>query len=166
MRTSPGWLVAAMVPLLCLLPVLWFVVRGEPRNRLVAQNLAQLLTGFVLLLTAQGFGRSTYLDLALVLAILAPAGTLVYARFLGGLPPAPLVRWTAVVGVPATVLPLCVVSGAGRETVKLLFIGAVLLAGAWVTSSGSQPSSEPEPDGTDGPSGSEPSSGERAATRD
>ncbi|HWM38345.1 MAG TPA: monovalent cation/H+ antiporter complex subunit F [Streptomyces sp.] len=162
MRASEGWLVAAAVPLLCLLPVLWYVVRGEPRTRLVAQNLAQLLAAFVLLLSAQGFNRPTYLDLALVLAVLAPAGTLVYARFLGGLPPARIVRWTALAGVPAAVVPLCVAAGPGRQTVKLLVIGALLLAGALVTSAGSQPVTEP-----DAPSGApEPPGGDEAAARD
>ncbi|MER6012576.1 MrpF/PhaF family protein [Streptomyces bluensis] len=36
------------------------------------------------LLTAQGYARSSYTDLALVLAVIGPAGTLVFARFLGG----------------------------------------------------------------------------------
>lgn len=142
MKTSDGWLVAALVPLALLVPVLWRVLRGTPRNRLIAQNLAQLLTALCLLLSSQGFARSSYLDMALLLAVLAPAGTLVYARFLGGVPAAPLVRWAALVGVPVTVVPLCVVTGPGRQLVKLLVIGALLIAGCVVTSSGSSQSVE------------------------
>lgn len=149
MRTSDGWLVAALVPVAALAPVLWRVARGAPRDRLVAQNLAQLLAALALLLAAQGFGRPAYLDTALLLSVLAPAGTLVYARFLGGVPPAPVVRWTALAGVPATVLPLCVATGPGRQSVKLLVIGALLLAGCLATSSGSQESAEA--DAADGP---------------
>lgn len=134
MSASEGWLAAAVVPLLGLLPVLWYAATGAPSSRLVAQNLAQLLGALALLLSAQGFGRPDYLDVALVLAVLAPAGTLVYARFLGGLPPARVVRWTALVGVPSAVVPLCVAAGPGRQAVKVLVIGALLLAGALVTS--------------------------------
>jgi multisubunit Na+/H+ antiporter MnhF subunit len=147
--TSEGWLIAAAVPSLCLLPVLWYVATGGPGRRLVAQNLAQLLVAIALLLSAQGFRRPDFLDMALVLAVLAPAGTLVYARFLGGLPPARVVRWTALVGVPASVVPLCVAAGPGRQAVKVLVIGGLLLAGALVTGGGSQTSAEsgePEPE--------------------
>ncbi|RAJ62550.1 multisubunit Na+/H+ antiporter MnhF subunit [Streptomyces sp. Amel2xB2] len=146
MSASEGWLAAAVVPLLSLLPVLWYAATGAPSSRLVAQNLAQLLGALALLLSAQGFGRPDYLDVALVLAVLAPAGTLVYARFLGGLPPARAVRWTALVGVPSAVVPLCVAAGPGRQAVKVLVIGALLLAGALVTSGGSQSSTETEPE--------------------
>lgn len=147
MSTSEGWLAAAMVPLLCLAPVLWFVARGGPNTRLVALNLSQLLAALALLLAAEGFRRPDYLDLALVLAVLAPAGTLVYARFLGGLPPARVVRWTALLGVPAVVVPLCVAAGPGRQAVKVLVIGGLLLAGCVVTSGGSQLSSESDAPG-------------------
>ncbi|MCH6160675.1 monovalent cation/H+ antiporter complex subunit F [Streptomyces marispadix] len=158
MSTSEGWLIAAALPSLCLAPVLWYVATGAPARRLVALNLAQLLVAIALLLSAQGFRRPDFLDLALVLAVLAPAGTLVYARFLGGLRPARVVRWTALVGVPASVVPLCVTAGPGRQAVKVLVIGGLLLAGALVTGGGSQTSAEsgePEPEPQPGP-GAEP----------
>ncbi|MFD7500416.1 hypothetical protein [Streptomyces sp. NPDC059850] len=47
------WLVA-LVPLLALAPVLWWVTRGAPEDRLVAQNLSSLLGGLALLPAAQG----------------------------------------------------------------------------------------------------------------
>ena len=138
MSTSEGWLAAAMVPLLCMVPLLWRVARGGPSSRLVAQNLAQLLAALALLLASEGFRRPDYLDLALVLAVLAPAGTLVYGRFLGGLPPSRIVRGIALLAVPSVVVPLCVAAGPGREAVKVLVIGGLLLAGALVTSGGSE----------------------------
>lgn len=142
MRTSDGWLVAALVPIALLAPVLWRVATGRPRDRLIALNLAQLLTALALLLASQGFVRPSYLDMALLLAVLAPAGTLVFARFVGGVPAAPYVRRIACVAVPVTVLPLCAASGVSRQTVELLVVGALLVAGSVVTSSGSQESAE------------------------
>ncbi|WP_240529101.1 monovalent cation/H+ antiporter complex subunit F [Streptomyces antioxidans] len=114
MSTSDGWLAAALVPLLALVPVLWRVARGSPKDRLIGQNLTSLLAGLVLLLAAQGFHRTSYNDVALVVSVLGPTGTLIYARFLDVLPDSRLVRRTALVGVPATVLPLCVANGPGR----------------------------------------------------
>ncbi|MET7932988.1 MrpF/PhaF family protein [Streptomyces sp. NPDC005322] len=142
MSASDGWLLAALVPLLALAPVLWWIARGEPGDRLIAQNLTSLLAGLTVLPAAQGLGRPSYVDVALVLAVLGPTGTLIYARFLGVLPDSRLVRWTALVGVPATVLPLCVATGPGRAMLKLLLIGALLIAGSVVTSTGgSRPAS-------------------------
>lgn len=136
MPTSEGWLIAAFFPFAALVPVLWRIAYGAPRDRLVAQNLASLLCTLVLLLAAQGFGRSSYLDMALLLSFLGPTGTLVYARFLGGIPRSRLLRWAAFVTVPATVVPLCVAVGPSREMVKVLVIGALLMAGSLVTSAG------------------------------
>ncbi|MGW3075758.1 MULTISPECIES: monovalent cation/H+ antiporter complex subunit F [unclassified Kitasatospora] len=80
-----AWLLAAAVlagggiaP--CLLLGLW----GPTHRRLAGLNLAAVTTCVVLLLLAQGFGRPSYTDLALDLAVLAPAGTLVFTRFLAG----------------------------------------------------------------------------------
>ncbi|RKT09458.1 multisubunit Na+/H+ antiporter MnhF subunit [Streptomyces sp. 1114.5] len=65
-------------------PCLLLGLRGEPPQRLAGLNLAATLTSVLLLLLAQGFSRSSYTDLALDLAVLAPAGTLVFTRFLAG----------------------------------------------------------------------------------
>ncbi|GAA0515321.1 MrpF/PhaF family protein [Streptomyces antimycoticus] len=133
MSTSDGWLAAALVPLLALVPVLWRIAYGSPKDRLIGQNLTSLLAGLALLLAARGFHRTSYTDVALVVSVLGPTGTLIYARFLGVLPDSRLVRWTALVGVPVTVLPLCVATGPGRAMAKLLLIGALLIAGSVVT---------------------------------
>ena len=78
-----AWLLAALVLLvLGLSPCLWMACRGLPAQRLAGANLATVLTAVLFLLLAQGFSRSSYVDLALVLAVLAPAGTLVFTRLL------------------------------------------------------------------------------------
>ncbi|MEU1825007.1 MULTISPECIES: MrpF/PhaF family protein [Streptomyces] len=134
-----GWLAAAALLLIAGVgPSLWGAARGAPGRRVVAQNYATLLLCLVFLLLAQGYGRPAYVDLALVVSVLGPAGTLVFARLLlageEGEPPGTR-RLTPVVavGTAATVLPLCVVTGPGRATVKLLVIGALLLAGGVAT---------------------------------
>ncbi|MEU9040667.1 MULTISPECIES: monovalent cation/H+ antiporter complex subunit F [unclassified Kitasatospora] len=65
-------------------PCLLLGLRGEAQRRLAGLNLAATVASAVLLLLAQGFSRSSYTDLALDLAVLAPAGTLVFTRFLAG----------------------------------------------------------------------------------
>ncbi|MCQ4042693.1 monovalent cation/H+ antiporter complex subunit F [Streptantibioticus rubrisoli] len=80
-----AWLVASAVLLtLGLPPCLWQVYRRTPQERLAGLNLAATMCSAILLLFTEGFNRSSYVDLPLVLAVLAPAGTLVFARFLGG----------------------------------------------------------------------------------
>jgi multisubunit Na+/H+ antiporter MnhF subunit len=78
-----AWLLAALVLVLCALgPCVWVACRGSAAERLAGANLAAVLTTVLFLLLAQGFARSSYVDLALVLAVLAPAGTLVFTRLL------------------------------------------------------------------------------------
>jgi multisubunit Na+/H+ antiporter MnhF subunit len=78
-----AWLLAALVlVVLGLGPSAWVACRGPATQRLAGVNLASVLTAVLFLLLAQGFGRSSYVDLALVLAVLAPAGTLVFTRLL------------------------------------------------------------------------------------
>ena len=79
-----AWLLAALVLIpLGLGPCAWVACRHDAAQRLVGLNLASVLLTVVFLLLAQGLGRSSsYGDLALVLAVLAPAGTLVFTRLL------------------------------------------------------------------------------------
>ncbi|WEO99522.1 MrpF/PhaF family protein [Streptomyces sp. FXJ1.172] len=80
-----AWLLATAVLLtLGMPPCVWAAGRGTAVERLAGLNLATALVTAVLLLTAQGLGRSSFTDVALVLAVLGPAGTLVFTRFLGG----------------------------------------------------------------------------------
>lgn len=63
---------------------LWTVSRGSTVNRLAGASLLSTVVGAVLLLLPQVYDRSSYQDLALMLAVLAPAGTLVFTRFTAG----------------------------------------------------------------------------------
>lgn len=80
-----AWLLAAaFLAVGGLGPCLLVGLRGAPHERLAGLNLAATIGAVVLLLLAQGFSRTSYTDLALDLAVLAPAGTLVFTRFLAG----------------------------------------------------------------------------------
>jgi multicomponent Na+:H+ antiporter subunit F len=59
---------------------------GGVLSRLVGLQLAGTVVALVLLLVADGTSRSSYFDLALVLALLSFAGSLVFLRFLQRLP--------------------------------------------------------------------------------
>ncbi|MCC3773831.1 MrpF/PhaF family protein [Streptomyces sp. UNOB3_S3] len=134
-----GWLAAAALLLTGGVgPSLWHAARGGPGRRVVAQNYATLLLCLVFLLLAQGYGRPAYADLALVVSVLGPAGTLVFARLLlaDAEREPPGTRWLTPVltgGTAATVLPLCVVTGPGRATAKLLVIAVLLSSGGVAT---------------------------------
>jgi multisubunit Na+/H+ antiporter MnhF subunit len=79
-----AWLSAtAVLATAGLPPCVWRVCHGGPHERLAALNLATTFLAVLLALVSEGFGRSSYIDMALVLAVLGPAGTLVFARFLG-----------------------------------------------------------------------------------
>jgi multicomponent Na+:H+ antiporter subunit F len=77
------WLWAATALLVGLLPTLVVAFRSSaPVERLVALEIAGIITTLVLLLLAQGFDRTLFFDLALVMALLSFGGGLVYAHFL------------------------------------------------------------------------------------
>lgn len=118
---------------------LWGVATGPLRRRVVAQNLSTALACPGLLLLAQGYDRPAYVDVALVLALLGPVGTLVFARLLtdelaDDRPRAWGVTW-AVAGLGAVVvLVLCAAVGPSRAMVKLLVTGVLLVGGNIVAS--------------------------------
>ncbi|MFJ1598703.1 monovalent cation/H+ antiporter complex subunit F [Streptomyces sp. NPDC088261] len=154
-----GWLLAAIVLLLGgTAPAILGVATGPVRRRVLAQNLATLTGCLVLLLLAQGYGRSAYLDSALVLAVLGPAGTLIYARLfaeelVADPPRGRASDVLAVVASAAVVVPLCVVTDPGRATVKLLVIGTLLVAGNLISSRALRHSPPPVPPATEGAAG-------------
>lgn len=79
-----AWLLASAVLLTAGLPPCgWVVLRSSPQERVAGLNLASTFVSVLFLLLAQGYGREDYQDLALVLALVGPAGTLVFTRFLG-----------------------------------------------------------------------------------
>ena len=77
-----AFLIAAAVLLAGLGPCLWVAVRGEIVGALGALELASTITTLVLLCIAQGLNHDSFMDLALVSAILSFAGSLAFARFL------------------------------------------------------------------------------------
>jgi multisubunit Na+/H+ antiporter MnhF subunit len=82
-----SWLIAAaFVFVLCLGPCLWVASRAPALPRLIALNLGGTFACALLLLLAQGYGRTSYVDLGLVATLLAPVGTLVFTRLLRHLP--------------------------------------------------------------------------------
>ncbi|WLW50019.1 monovalent cation/H+ antiporter complex subunit F [Streptomyces sp. YU58] len=135
-----GWILAATVALGAgAAATLWGVATGPLRRRVVAQNLSTALACLVLLLLAQGYDRPSYVDLALVLALLGPVGTLVFARLLADdLAEDPPRGWGpayAVAGAGAAVVTaLCVATGPSRASAKLLVVGALLIGGNVVAS--------------------------------
>ena len=77
------WLVAATVLLAGLIPCGWVLLRGRLLDALVALELASTLATVVLLLLAEGFHRSSYFTVPLVLVALSFVGALIFVRFLG-----------------------------------------------------------------------------------
>ncbi|WP_369174615.1 monovalent cation/H+ antiporter complex subunit F [Streptomyces sp. R28] len=130
-----GWLLAATVVLGGGVgATLWGVATGPLRRRVVAQNLSTALACPGLLLLGQGYERPSYVDLALVLALLGPVGTLVFARLLADEladdpPRARGLTWAAAGLAASVVLALCVAAGPSRAMVKLLLTGALLIGG-------------------------------------
>jgi multisubunit Na+/H+ antiporter MnhF subunit len=130
-----GWILAAAVVLGAGVgATLWGVATGPLRRRVVAQNLSTAFACPALLLLAQAYDRPSYVDLALVLALLGPVGTLVFARLLADEladdpPRAWGTTWAAAALGAAVVLTLCVAGGPGRAMVKLLVTGALLIGG-------------------------------------
>ncbi|MEU9716446.1 monovalent cation/H+ antiporter complex subunit F [Streptomyces sp. NPDC047976] len=84
---AAGWSAAALVLLAAVWPVcLWAAARGSAVRRLAGLCLAGTATGALLLLLPMAYGRSSYQDLALVFAVLSPAGVLVFTRIAGSGP--------------------------------------------------------------------------------
>ncbi|MES5817557.1 monovalent cation/H+ antiporter complex subunit F [Streptomyces sp. RG80] len=135
-----GWTLAATVTLGAGVgAALWGVATGPLRRRVVAQNLSTALACPALLLLAQAYDRPSYVDLALVLALLGPVGTLVFARLLAtelaaDPPRAWGLTWAVAAFVAAVVLALCAAEGPSRAMAKLLVTGALLIGGNVVAS--------------------------------
>ncbi len=76
------WLAAAFFLLLGMIPCGVLIVTAPFADRLVGLELAGVLTILSILLLAQGFGHSSFLDLSLATALLSFPGGLVYCHFL------------------------------------------------------------------------------------
>ncbi|WP_128374629.1 monovalent cation/H+ antiporter complex subunit F [Streptomyces cavernae] len=123
-----GWTTAAAVVFAGGLGAcVWGVATGTLRRRVVAQNLATSAACPGLLLLAQGYGRPAYVDLALVLALLGPVGTLVFARLLADDlatdPPGGRTSARAAAGLGAAVVLVLCVAGAVLRVGARVFLG-------------------------------------------
>jgi multicomponent Na+:H+ antiporter subunit F len=77
------WLWGATALLVGFVPCGVLAVQASRIDALVALQTAGTVTTLTLVLLAQGFHRASYMGLALALAFLSFAGTLLFARFLG-----------------------------------------------------------------------------------
>jgi multicomponent Na+:H+ antiporter subunit F len=75
------WLGAAAGILVCLIPCGIVCFRGDLSDRLVGLEMASALATIELLLLCEGFGRPSFFDLPLTLALLSFGGGMVFARF-------------------------------------------------------------------------------------
>jgi multicomponent Na+:H+ antiporter subunit F len=77
-----GWQLAAAALTAAMLPCGWICLRRSFADGLVAIQLAATVAALALLTLAEAEARQPFANLALVLAVLAFAGTLVFLRFL------------------------------------------------------------------------------------
>ncbi|MFF6996777.1 monovalent cation/H+ antiporter complex subunit F [Streptomyces sp. NPDC008313] len=135
-----GWTLAAAAALTAGAGAcVWGVATGPLHRGLVAQNLSTSVVCPGLLLLAQGWSRPSYVDLALVLALLGPVGTLVFARLLSedlrdDRPRARGLTLGAAAFGAVVVLVVSAAAGPGRAMVKLLIVGVLLVGGNLVAS--------------------------------
>jgi multisubunit Na+/H+ antiporter MnhF subunit len=76
------WIAASAVFVLALIPCAVAVLRGAVFDRLAALEMATVVLTLTLMTTAEGLHRGPFLDLAVALALLALAGSLVFVRAL------------------------------------------------------------------------------------
>ncbi len=76
------WLTFATVLLISSILTLVGCLRGKIMERFVSLQMAQVLAVLTILLMAEGFGRDIYFDLALTMAVLSFAASLVFVRFI------------------------------------------------------------------------------------
>lgn len=77
------WLIGATVLLAGLVPCGVVLVRSDLESALAALQLAGTVATLVLLLLAEGYSRSSYYTVPVVLAFLSLVGGLVFVRFFG-----------------------------------------------------------------------------------
>ena len=76
------WQIAATALIPALLPCGWVCLRRSFAEGVVAVQLAGTVASLALMVLAVGEGRQPFADLALILAALSFAGTLIFVRFL------------------------------------------------------------------------------------
>ena len=76
------WLLAAIVLTGCIVPCAFVAFFAGPMSGLVAMEVASSLCTAVLMLLAESFRRQPFIDLAVVFAVMALIGGVVFARML------------------------------------------------------------------------------------
>ncbi|MBV9453852.1 MAG: hypothetical protein JOZ19_07010 [Rubrobacter sp.] len=77
-----AWVLAAIVLVLGgIVPCLLVSLRGSAMEGLVALELGGVISALVFLLLAEGFQRQSFVDLALMLAVLSFVGALAFVRY-------------------------------------------------------------------------------------
>lgn len=76
------WLAASIAMLLALPLPVWTAFSAPAAHRLVAIELAAVITTLLLVGLSIAFGQPSFLDLAIALVVLSLPGTLVFAVFL------------------------------------------------------------------------------------
>lgn len=76
-----GWLWAASVGLVAMVPALVACYRGTVVDRIASLGMAGLLATVELLLLVEGFNRPSFFDIPLTLAILSFGSGMVFVRF-------------------------------------------------------------------------------------
>lgn len=77
-----GFVIAAIAMLIAVLPCAVVMARGDAMEAVVAYEAISAVAVMVLILLAEGFGRSGEFELAELLAVLMFGSGLVYVRFL------------------------------------------------------------------------------------
>ena len=77
------WLFAGAAVSAALLLCANMCLRGPVERRLAGMEMAAFLVIFAMVLFTVGFGRLSFMDLPLALAIMSFGGTFVFVRFLG-----------------------------------------------------------------------------------
>ena len=75
------WLWAAAACLLVLVPCIGRALRGSTFDRLLGMQLGGIVISLALVMLAEGFERSVYVDLAVVFGVLSFVGSLALVRF-------------------------------------------------------------------------------------
>lgn len=76
------WTLAAIGLLSCLTPCLICTFKGQAMQRLVALEMAGIVSSMFLLIMAEMLGRPSFYDIGLTMALLAFGSGLVFSRFL------------------------------------------------------------------------------------
>lgn len=77
-----AWVIAAMLCSAGLAPCAWMCLRGGPEQRLVGVEMTSIVVVLVMTMLCVGFGRASYIDLPLTMAVLSFGGGLIFARFM------------------------------------------------------------------------------------